>query len=332
MKKILKQLTVLLALLAMPFLTWGQCSTCPTNGSQCLSPFCCIATGGTNTLDNCIANGATTVIVSYYNATISSGTDASGVHFCFRSTTDINFAGDVLVDNETCFTSVSNGNIVFIGGTALAFQGPAEIGLLNNEIANIPPGMSVTISSIMNALPVELISFTGKSTESGAQLEWITATETDNDYFLLEYSADAKTFEFLATIPAQLNGSQQQQYQYLDKSTKPGVNYYRLWQYDLDGTKNNLGIVEVTNHNVNGESVRITPNPVVVGDRITLSAFDFATQPNVSFTLVNSMGQSWPLAPEGETLVIPSQLSNGLYYLIITQSSTRELLPLVVIE
>ena len=39
-----------------------------------------------------------------------------------------------------------------------------------------------------NPLPIELLSFTGTALEEGNQLDWITATEIDNQGFVIELS------------------------------------------------------------------------------------------------------------------------------------------------
>lgn len=332
MKILLRQVTMLFALIALPLFIWAQCPSCPTSGATCLAPFCCIATGGVNTVDNCLANGANVIRISYSGAVVSSGGDISGVHFCMPGNTSLSIDPNVTVDNGTCFTPSTNGNTVSLAGTTFELSGPAGLSQINALLGLLPDGVVVNIQDALAILPVNLISFTGKESESGIQLDWATASETNNDYFLLERSTDAKVFEYVTSIPSQGDGTQQQQYQFMDKDAKPGINYYRLWQYDVDGTKADLGIIEVNNRSLSNGPITITPNPVVIGSRISLNAANLNAQEDVEFTLVNTMGQTWTLTPEGSELLIPSQLKNGLYYLVITQSSERELLPLVLVE
>ena len=49
-------------------------------------------------------------------------------------------------------------------------------------------------------LPIELIEFTANATGNAVACEWTTATETNNDYFLLQRSVDLKTIEAIGKI------------------------------------------------------------------------------------------------------------------------------------
>ena len=44
-------------------------------------------------------------------------------------------------------------------------------------------------------LPVELLSFEGKATQSGIELNWETASESNNQGFDVERSTDGKNFD-----------------------------------------------------------------------------------------------------------------------------------------
>lgn len=53
-----------------------------------------------------------------------------------------------------------------------------------------------------NPLPVELIYFKFKaiSGPTGVSLEWATASEVNNDYFIVEHSVDGYQFKSIAKI------------------------------------------------------------------------------------------------------------------------------------
>ncbi|MBL0342754.1 MAG: hypothetical protein IPP71_18800, partial [Bacteroidetes bacterium] len=55
-------------------------------------------------------------------------------------------------------------------------------------------------TKITSPLPIELLSFTGKNISNGNLLEWVTATELNNDYFTLMRSRDGFNFEDLITV------------------------------------------------------------------------------------------------------------------------------------
>ncbi|MBV6484111.1 MAG: hypothetical protein KFKLKKLM_00595 [Flavobacteriales bacterium] len=96
-------------------------------------------------------------------------------------------------------------------------------------------------------LPIELLSFTGKSIGSSNLLEWETTTEINNDYFTLERSSNATHFSELGTIKGAGNSNTLLHYQYTDNAPLEGINYYRLKQTDFDGAYSYSSIVALAN-------------------------------------------------------------------------------------
>ncbi len=84
-------------------------------------------------------------------------------------------------------------------------------------------------------LPVELSAFTAIPKGQAAYLEWETITESNNDYFSIEHSIDAKTFSAIGRVKGRGTTYVPQSYSYLDREARPGINYYRLRQVDFDG-------------------------------------------------------------------------------------------------
>ncbi len=82
---------------------------------------------------------------------------------------------------------VTQGNFdlgYFVSDAALDFTDPTWYSAsLNNPI---------TVSGV---IPVELTSFTAASIKDGVQLNWETATETNNLGFDIERSADSQKFQ-----------------------------------------------------------------------------------------------------------------------------------------
>ena len=95
------------------------------------------------------------------------------------------------------------------------------------------------------ALPVELIGFSAKEVERGILLQWSTATEIDNQEFVIEKSTDGKNFLDLQSIPGAGQTDQRRDYQFLDKSVNAPLLYYRLRQVDFDGSIHRSKIVVV---------------------------------------------------------------------------------------
>ncbi|MGB3074550.1 MAG: T9SS type A sorting domain-containing protein, partial [Chitinophagales bacterium] len=84
-------------------------------------------------------------------------------------------------------------------------------------------------------LPIELTSFECHPQGNVITIDWTTASELNNDHFLLEKSYDGEHYETLATVPGKAFSSLPSNYFMLDNHPYPGNNYYRLSQTDKNG-------------------------------------------------------------------------------------------------
>ncbi|MBK9736863.1 MAG: hypothetical protein IPO92_18655 [Saprospiraceae bacterium] len=112
--------------------------------------------------------------------------------------------------NANWFTAEVN-NARFICGSTPVNTVPLALAALNsgnvtpaNWLKNStnPPGFTLpTLCAYLSAMPVSLISFTGKRNNNVIALKWSTASETNNSYFDIERSQDANKFEMIGTLP-----------------------------------------------------------------------------------------------------------------------------------
>ena len=122
-----------------------------------------------------------------------------------------------------------------------------------------------------NILPVELFSFTAKEESGKVYLNWVTASEKDNDYFVLERSQDGRQFSAIAQVMGAGNSSFFHTYNEIDENPYNGISYYRLQQVDYDGAKSYSHIVVVSiEQNL---KINIFPNPAVDVVNISFSEF-----------------------------------------------------------
>lgn len=94
-------------------------------------------------------------------------------------------------------------------------------------------------------LPVELTKLATKPTPNSIFVNWQTASETNNDYFAVEHSLDAKTYNPLGQIKGHGTKLTTSQYTYEHTTPSVGSNYYRLKQVDFDGTFTYSPIISV---------------------------------------------------------------------------------------
>ena len=121
------------------------------------------------------------------------------------------------------------------------YSGTADAGLGTAGGSNYGSSSSTAEDVTIQApLPVSLARFTAVAVRLDAQLRWTTASEHDNDRFVVERSADGTAFEAVGTVRGQGNSSQAVDYAFLDAGAARHARagqplYYRLRQVDFNG-------------------------------------------------------------------------------------------------
>jgi hypothetical protein len=95
------------------------------------------------------------------------------------------------------------------------------------------------------SLPVELLYFTADKNDGLVKLNWVTASEINNDYFVVERSQDGISFYAIAAVDGAGNSNSFNYYSAIDYYPLEGVSYYRLQQFDFDGASSYSEIVTV---------------------------------------------------------------------------------------
>ena len=109
------------------------------------------------------------------------------------------------------------------------------------------------------SLPVELVNFSARIVEKITEIRWSTSSETNNDYFVIERSADGHSFAEIGRVDGAGTVREPHAYTYLDRQPAPGLNYYRLRQVDVDG-QFSLGPLRSVWLGVAGQA-RVFPSP-----------------------------------------------------------------------
>lgn len=119
------------------------------------------------------------------------------------------------------------------------------------------------IGNMSGPLPIELISFEALRIDRSVHLSWSTASETNNDFFLIERSEDGAEFRPLLKSSGAGNSTNRLDYYDIDFEPLDGTAYYRLKQVDFDG-KFSYSPVAVVNGDQMAESL-LYPNPSKAG-------------------------------------------------------------------
>lgn len=116
-----------------------------------------------------------------------------------------------------------------------------------NNTDNAPAyGIDAIIIKPNIALPISLVKFEAEKLAEKVKLNWVTATEINNDKFIIERSANGKEFEFLSEISGAGNSKELNSYELVDASPLKGTSYYRLTQIDFNGSSETFAPIVVS--------------------------------------------------------------------------------------
>jgi hypothetical protein len=113
------------------------------------------------------------------------------------------------------------------------------------------------------ALPIELTTFQANCSDNNTvDVTWTTASEHNTNYFRVDKSRNGTQWDVLGTIGAAGNSTYSIDYALTDAFPQPGINYYRLTQYDLDGVFETFDAqAAVCSEQQAGTALSTYPNP-----------------------------------------------------------------------
>ncbi|UII27487.1 T9SS type A sorting domain-containing protein [Fulvivirga maritima] len=169
---------------------------------------------------------------------------------------------------------------------------------------------TVTVNPI---LPVELISFTAKKDIDNmlVHLKWTTASEINNDFFIIERSSDGVIFNIIGQVKGAGNSDEQLDYHFTDERPTADLSYYRLKQVDFDGSYQYSSIVSIASDQGDYQ-VLINPNPF---DKFTTFRVNGAHKNDqINVTLMDNSGKLMKRLEGGPAIKLyREELSSGLY-------------------
>ena len=167
-------------------------------------------------------------------------------------------------------------------------------------------------------LPVDLISFEGKNYRDGVRLNWITASEINNDRFILERSVDGLEFLQVTTITGHGTTSETNQYEFFDYNVWGETVYYRLKQIDFDGTVKTFPDIAVRLKE-NKFKLILSPNPANDVVQLFVANPDGPTKGTIMVSNLSGqvIYQSPVLFQKGTTThqLLLNDFKNGLYFI-----------------
>jgi hypothetical protein len=180
-------------------------------------------------------------------------------------------------------------------------------------------------------LPIELLSFNAVCDDEKVNLNWATASETNNDYFTIEHSKDAQTWETVAVMPGAGNSNSTLNYSAIDNQPFSGYTYYRLKQTDYNGNYTYSDIVSVSCSIEDQLSMVVSQTDYGVNLLITPPGND----KNIALSVFDISGKmlfyKHISAIDNQLTISPDIFSNGIYIFRL-QSETDNVVQKVMIR
>lgn len=102
-----------------------------------------------------------------------------------------------------------------------------------------------TLTLNTQPLPVELLSFKAKAIGKRVKLDWVTASEIDNNRFEIHRTTDGRDFTYIGERKSLGSGSQTRSYILFDEKPLNGLQFYRLTEIDNSGREQTHPMVAV---------------------------------------------------------------------------------------
>lgn len=136
-------------------------------------------------------------------------------------------------------------------------------------------------------LPVELASFNTTKSKEAVELNWTTASEINNDHFVVEYSKDGVNFTELDRVEGNGTTNREMNYSYMHESPASAMNYYRLKQVDYDGAFEYSDVRSVNFKSETGRAFSLYPT--ITDTKVTVQYKQDIE--NVKLAIYNMQGQ-----------------------------------------
>lgn len=182
----------------------------------------------------------------------------------------------------------------------------------------------------LTALPVDLLSFDAVAQESTIQLDWKTANEYNNEGFEIERRSETeRTFTAIGEIPATNLLQDINNYSFVDKEVRPGMQYYyRLRQNDLDGQ---FEYSEIRAAKIDGTKFEIQVYPNPVRDEL-FGLLNLVSSSETELRLLDLNGRvlKEQIVSGNEFVMNLEELPAGVYVLKARHDNGEEIIKLVV--
>ncbi|MGL4595951.1 MAG: T9SS type A sorting domain-containing protein [Bacteroidia bacterium] len=179
----------------------------------------------------------------------------------------------------------------------------------------------ITIYST-STLPIELLEFTASPYGQQVKTNWVTASELNNDYFIVERSNGGDAFVPIGELDGAGNSTSLLHYEFYDPNPLSGISYYRLKQVDFNGQTSYSAVVPVYFEQQN--TVSVFPNPSVDGVFTFLQSSGPAVNEVAVFSTDMRLVKKVTLNEGEQPIISIADQADGIYFLIYTGSDGKQ--------
>jgi hypothetical protein len=175
-----------------------------------------------------------------------------------------------------------------------------------------------TVADQSATLPLTWGGFTVRKQNNQVLLNWQTYQEQNTKEFAVQHSINGNDWNQIGTVAAAGNSTTLSSYQFIHATPAQYMNYYRIAEYDIDGSVNYSKIVSLLfDKNTN---MTIMSNPVTTG------LLQLSLNTAAAITLVNDKGQVLLKRHlnEGIQTINVSSFAKGVY-LLTNGSETKKI-------
>ena len=207
-------------------------------------------------------------------------------------------AGDLVIDilgGQGSTPSASSGQSeIYQSGAGLMNSSSSKSGTETTQMswASFYADWVMVAGSLqaVSALPIELYSFKLSPQSFKVNIEWVTASETNNAFFTIERSKDGVDWEIAGQVEGAGNSTGFIQYQLSDLHPYTGQSYYRIRQTDFDG-QSSVSEKKVTEITERSAPLTIFPNPVNRSEELNIILDNQGFEENIEISLIDLNGK-----------------------------------------
>ncbi|MFO7790558.1 MAG: right-handed parallel beta-helix repeat-containing protein [Bacteroidales bacterium] len=182
-------------------------------------------------------------------------------------------------------------------------------------------------------MPVEWLDFTATCENNTVQLSWTTATETNNDYFVVQSSDDAREFHDIGIVNGAGSSAIRHDYEFTVETPELKNIYFRIKQVDYDGCSETLSTIYNNCAQHNKHEIILYPNPL---NGVELNLLCSDNIGNSQIKLYDASGRiitqmQYNLTEGSNTIRFNKKIDPGAYVLeILYKTSKHERLSIIV--